>query len=1074
MMDTERLWSFVRDAQVMIDHGDVEDRLRHFLSTSLSSIFPDSPWWVRAHALGSEEHVRFANVHGTERGGFVDTVIGKTAVEYEKNLTRPAIFNEGYRQVREYCAALRNAGIPKDEILGVLSDTVRWYGYKVHTTDLPEGRTLFGADDVTLTEIASVDLSVGSAEEAQRFETFVTQFFDRDSSRLLNADTLAMDFGVDSSFYGEHIATIRDTISQAMDTKPEYAEFIKQLWQNFVSYLGVSDYGSFSLETYVNEFYLVTTAKTICANMLAGEPVISDSSGIKMIINGSYFATKNISNFVDYDYFGWLNNDPFADSFVGFVAEMQNSMKAYDFSRIPDKDLFGKLLAQLANREHRLLLGQEFTPYWIAWEMAGYCLEHLGDNAPRAMDMCCGSGVFLIEMIKAVRREYGISVDNYSDEKDAIAFSCVMGFDIDPLAVMLAKVNWIIAMQDLFPLHQGDITVPIYHADSLFVDTPIMRRMVGADGETYTFRFDRDEVALPGFLFQAEHRRLFDAFMAKIHHISMARAVETNPGTLCFSLVDRLIEATEADSDTVLEATERETLFAPAIQLIMELERLQREGRNGIWHFILCNSYRPSLSRRQFNCIISNPPWMAMSKLANNPYKHSLQEIATKYGIRPTGASHPHMELATIFLLSAVDRYLDDGACWSCIMPGSLLGGFNHNALRLERYRTSDAGLTLRVTEIWDLPATAFKNKAIVLSGEKSAGMSPDELDGRCYSDGGQFSPCVYTLVRQGERTAWTNSGRNVTLAEAIGDGGVNFTQGADLMPRTVVFHKTINRPGGRWDLEPITEDSDLRYLMNDVHQWNCKDLVAAGVSGAYMYDAYLSKHMSPFFVAEPAKAFIPGRSEGGKWRPVDAGERALVSAGTEAAFAQIEAGMGMNLAAYFTRKVNLRNKLDQQNFSTGNWLVLSNAGGANPCAAFVDLSGKDRTRILVDQTLYWHIAQSKEEALYIVGMLNSSAMSEAIKDFQPDGGFGKRHIHTIPYKMIPPFNEDNPVHVEIMEKTQILMNEWLSLGGGDGIGRYLEPGSGTLSMRRRRQQTAIRELSSFSAYDLACKILFE
>ena len=65
MMDTERLWSFVRDAQVMIDHGDVEDRLRHFLSTSLSSIFPDSPWWVRAHALGSEEHVRFANVHGT-------------------------------------------------------------------------------------------------------------------------------------------------------------------------------------------------------------------------------------------------------------------------------------------------------------------------------------------------------------------------------------------------------------------------------------------------------------------------------------------------------------------------------------------------------------------------------------------------------------------------------------------------------------------------------------------------------------------------------------------------------------------------------------------------------------------------------------------------------------------------------------------------------------------------------------------------------------------------------------------------------------------------------------------------
>lgn len=1072
MMDTGRLWDFARDAQAMIDRGDAEDRLRHFLSASLPGIFPDSPWWVRAHALGSEERVRFANTHGGERSGFVDTVIGKTAVEYEKNLTRPAIFNEGYRQVREYCAALRSAGIPEDEILGVLSDTVRWHGYKVHTADLPEGRTLFGADDVTLTETASVDLSVGSAEEARRFEAFVTQFFGRDGSRLLNADTLAMDFGVDSGFYGEHIAAIRDAVSQAMDVKPEYAEFIKRLWQNFVSYLGVSDYGRFSMETYVNEFYLVTAAKIICANILAGEPVISDPSGIKMIMNGSYFAAKNISNFVDYDYFGWLSSDPFADSFLGFASELQNSMKAYDFSRIPDEDLFGKLLAQLANREHRLMLGQEFTPHWIAREMAEHCLERLGGNVPRAMDMCCGSGVFLIEMIKAVRREYGISADHYSDEKDAAAFSCVMGFDIDPLAVMLAKVNWVITMQDLFPLHQGDITVPIYHADSLFVDTPVMRRLADADGEVYTFRFDRDEIALPGFLFQAEHRRFFDAFMAKIHHVSMARAAKADPGALWFSLVDRLIEAAESDSDTVLEAAERETLFAPAERLITELERLERAGRNGIWHFILCNSYRPSLSRRQFNCMISNPPWMAMSKLANNPYKRSLQEIAAKYGIRPAGASHPHMELATIFLLNAADRYLEDGAYWSCIMPGSLLGGFNHNALRLERYKA--AGLALRFTEIWDLPAAAFKNKAIVLSGEKSAGRSPDELEGRSYRDDGRFSPCVYTLVRQGARTAWTNSARTVTLAEAMGDGGVRFTQGADLMPRTAVFHKTAGRSGGRWDLGPIAGDSVLQYLVNDGHRRDCWDLAAAGVSGAYMYEAYLSKHISPFFAAEPARAFIPGRSEGGKWHPVDAEERALAGAGTEAAFAQIETGMGMSLTAYFEGKVNLRNKLDQQDFSAGDWLVLSNAGGANPCAAFVDLSGKDRTRILVDQTLYWHIARSKEEALYLAGMLNSAAMSEAIKDFQPDGGFGKRHIHKIPYKMIPPFNEDNPVHAEITKRTQILMDEWLSLCGSDGIGRYLEPGSGTLSMRRRKQQAAMRELSGFSAYESACRVLFE
>lgn len=75
---------------------------------------------------------------------------------------------------------------------------------------------------------------------------------------------------------------------------------------------------------------------------------------------------------------------------------------------------------------------------------------------------------------------------------------------------------------------------------------------------------------------------------------------------------------------------------------------------------------------------------------------------------------------------------------------------------------------------------------------------------------------------------------------------------------------------------------------------------------------------------------------------------------------------------------------------------------------------------------------------------------------------------------MIPLFNEDNPVHVEIMEKTQALMDEWLSLCESNGIGRYLKPESGKLPMRRRRQQTAIRGLPGFSAYELACRVLFE
>ena len=75
------------------------------------------------------------------------------------------------------------------------------------------------------------------------------------------------------------------------------------------------------------------------------------------------------------------------------------------------------------------------------------------------------------------------------------------------------------------------------------------------------------------------------------------------------------------------------------MQMVLQLETLQRQGRNGIWHFIISNSYRPRLTEKQFNCIVSNPPWMAMSKLADNPYKNALGEIARKYAIQPHGAA---------------------------------------------------------------------------------------------------------------------------------------------------------------------------------------------------------------------------------------------------------------------------------------------------------------------------------------------------------------------------------------------------------------------------------------------------
>lgn len=1066
-MNKAALKDFVQLAQREINNGSVEDKLRHILSAYLSSIFPDNPWWVQEHVMGTETFLHFSSSAGRERYGFADSVVGKTAIEYEKNLTTKAIFDEGYYQVREYCAALCNLGVEHNEILGVLSDTVRWYGYKIEIIGNIDQSRLYGAEDIQLIEEVCIDLSINSDLEFTRFENFTQNYFNRAASRILNAKALSLDFGTESIFYRKQINEFKGVVDRAMSERTIYAELIKNVWQNFVAYLGASDYGAFSEETYVNEFYLVTVAKMICANILSGSPRISSDNEIKDILNGKYFEQRDIINLVDFDYFGWLNNSPYSDFIVPIVRQVQEQLTCYDFKLVPEEDIFGELLAQLSKREHRLMLGQDFTPHWVARQMAEKVVDEINES-PRMLDMCCGSGVFLIETIKAVRKKYEISTDAYSKAKDDMVFSCTMGFDIDPLAVMLAKVNWVMSMRDLFPFHKGAITIPVYHADSLFVATPISHNLEDEKQGVFGLYFDENRVDIPSYMLTTKHRSTFDSFMAKCYKLAMVRA--TNKETeLTDTQMDRLVSSVEMESGIVQSREEEQAQRVAACALILQLERLQREGRNGIWYFILNNSYRPGLVERQFNCIISNPPWLAMSKLADNPYKKTLLEKNEKFGIKPPGASHLHMELASTFLLAAADKYLKDDGKWLCVMPGSLMSGYNHEPLRREIYTAAPQQINTNIDTIWELPIRTFKNKAIVLGGRKTQKATIYPVSGRYFTEIDQYEECEYTLNVQGKRSAWTNRGCDADVVDLINVEPWMFNQGADIFPRTAFFHKFCKQSNGSWKIEKIDKPSELFYLVSESKKNIGNDIEVNGFDDKYMFDCFISKHLSPFIVAEPAKTLIPGTRDKGLWKPIMAEDIALMNPATAKVFEEIQDGIGTSVYELLSDKINIYGKLYKQNFSLGRWLVLSNAGGSNPCAAYIDLDKYDISKLIIDQTLYWYITSSEAEALFITGMINSTALNAAIKDFQPDGGFGKRHIHTLPYKVIPRYDSENPVHELVVEKTKILIDRWIAYCRNNKDGVYIAPNSGTLNSRRKKLQAALKELPEYNTYEYAC-----
>lgn len=457
-----------------------------------------------------------------------------------------------------------------------------------------------------------------------------------------------------------------------------------------------------------------------------------------------------------------------------------------------------------------------------------------------------------------------------------------------------------------------------------------------------------------------------------------------------------------------------------------------------------------------------------MSKLADNPYKNALRDIARRYSIQPLGAAHPHMELATIFLVSSIDRYLKSGACFSYIMPASLMSGLNHEPFRKEKYLSSNSKLEAKISAIWELPVDTFKNKAVVLSGEKN-NSNPEVISGRVYESGSKYTDCIYTLNQQGNRSAWTNKGEDVEVADVISGESIQFTQGCDLFPRTALFHSYKRRANGNWDIAPIERTSDLWYLVSEVKKNLCNDLVANDFDSNYIYDAYISKHLSPFIMSDPVKALIPGIKIHGNWNSIKPSDLALLNASTVYIFQQISTAVEQDLVTFLNEKINIYGKLYKQNFSTGDYLVLSSASGSNPCASYIDLRNYERSRLVIDQTLYWYLSPTEEEAIYIAGLLNSTALWEAISDFQPEGGFGKRHIHTLPYKIIPEFDASNDVHMKVVRNTSRLIEEWKNTCQSKQFEFLLKPSSGSLPSRRRKQQAAIRKLTSYEQYEMAC-----
>lgn len=1030
---------FIGKALDLMNHHEVESRIRENFTSYLRLIFPDNPSWVNLHIECGEAAVGLSR-RGRKVTGFIDNCIDSTAIEYEKNLNIKSVFDEGYRQVKEYCAAFVNSGVEPSIILGVLSDTINWYVYEITPTCL--SNRVLTQDNIELKLKEEFHALSADDQTAQDFILFLKKNLGRVGGREIKAELFAKDFGMENACVQNWLTSLSDYIKKAIHKAPAYYNMIERMWREYIYVESSNESSKEILDTYTHEFYISILAKLLCANLISRGSLKSSDSELSEILNGIFFENRGILNFCEYDYFGWLTETP--DELLEIVRLIQNNLIVYDYTFPISEDLFGRIMVQLADKTHRLLLGQDLTPSWLSDKLVKNTISFLPEGkTPQFVDMCCGSGSMIIATLKATSSLF--SFQSKAELKDVL-LKCITGFDIDPLAVILAKTNWIIHFIQLIPDY-GEVFVPIYHADSLFIQTPLSFK----NSNELQLSLHTKTISFPHALVGADNRDTFDAIINKCYDC-IDDNIDDN------TLSDILSHLVPNGNDN------KEKIIKFGIDLHRALFQLNAEKQNGIWSFILKNSLRPSLVDASFNGIVTNTPWLALSRILNNPYTDALRNLSYELGIRPEGPSFLHVELATVFLVSSIRRYLIDNGVFGCILPHSVLEGNNHKPFREGKYERAKDSTHIEITEIWDLPKTVFNNTAVVLFGYKSPRQQKPLYNGYSFtSDNSLFyAPMYEHLV--GNMLIWSKDSEiKLKIFEHY-----RFQQGADIMPRSLFFFD-LSKKRDAFSVEPISMTSNFAYFLKDMKVGKDVNISAHNLPTSYFKVVLLSNVVTPFCITNAPLGLLPiEKSQDAEWSEIKSSNLGRLPRSVANVFSKVTSEYHRLKGPdkkVFNNALNCRNKLINQKLVTGKFLVVYGAGGSKPCAAFMPL---DSTEIVIDQTLYWCQVNTENEALYLTALLNSCALADHIYSFQAEGQFGKRHIHTLAADCIPPFDLTNPSHIRLATIAKTLMDYISSFPT-----EIFDPNSAPVANRRRISFGLIEKIPEYSLYeDLCCEIL--
>lgn len=456
--------------------------------------------------------------------------------------------------------------------------------------------------------------------------------------------------------------------------------------------VGVSIPGRlFVIHTYNSLLIKLLAAEIVSAHGLAStkQPAqsmaseVDDSALISMlscdIEKAGIFSQAGIEGFVEEAIFSWYldvaADGTHSSSLVSSIRDLLASLSLYRTDRLfHTRDVLRDLYQGLVPGRLRQSLGEFYTPDWLV----DFTLEEVRQDSwleCRVLDPTCGSGAFLLSVIRhKVREAKALNLDPSAIVENLCA--TVWGFDLNPLAVQTARVNFLMELAPLLKQAPGiAIEIPVLLADAIYSPAPnpnpdenIVQYQIGSEVAGL-------DILLPSEL-AFERDRLDRVFEF------MGEAVEGN------SEFEHVSKALVSSGD--LTAAESATWFEPLKYTYDQILDLHRQNWNGIWFRIVRNFFW-SATAGHFDVVLGNPPWVRWSKLPTT-YRNRVKPTCESYGIFSRTKRHGgnELDISAIITYTTADKWLKTNGKLGFVLTGTLFKNPSSAGFRVLKLNDQD------------------------------------------------------------------------------------------------------------------------------------------------------------------------------------------------------------------------------------------------------------------------------------------------------------------------------------------------------------------------------------------------